>query len=111
MSFLSNGIYKSVEHRVIANPGRERRSMAFFYNPKNDAVVGPAPELVTPHRPPLYRPMAFGAYRLYIRTRGPRGKSHLDCMKLIDKDHPSVLVADRMDDPKCYIDGLIMHEK
>ncbi|XP_058074994.1 jasmonate-induced oxygenase 2-like [Magnolia sinica] len=86
---LSNGIFKSVEHRVMANSTQERLSIAIFYNPKNDVLVGPAPELVTPHRPALYQPMNFGDYRLYMRMRGPRGKSHVECLKLNGGDDPS----------------------
>ncbi|KAM6582460.1 hypothetical protein CsatB_009462 [Cannabis sativa] len=78
---LSNAMYKSVEHRVVVNSGKERISMAFFYNPKSDIPIEPAKELVTPDRPPLYLPMTFDQYRLFIRTRGPQGKSQVDSLK------------------------------
>lgn len=78
---MSNAIYKSVEHRVITNSNAERLSFAFFYNPKSDLLVGPAPPLVTPERPALYEPMTFDNYRLYIRTKGPRGKSQVESRK------------------------------
>lgn len=74
---LSNAKYKSVEHRVIVNSDRERISLAFFYNPKSDLLIEPAKELVTPETPALYPPMTFDQYRLFIRTKGPRGKSQL----------------------------------
>uniref|UniRef100_A0A5B7B5B7 Putative leucoanthocyanidin dioxygenase-like isoform X1 n=1 Tax=Davidia involucrata TaxID=16924 RepID=A0A5B7B5B7_DAVIN len=74
---LSNAIYKSVEHRVIVNSDKERVSLAFFYNPKSDLLIEPAKELVTPEKPALYPAMTFDEYRLFIRTRGPRGKSQL----------------------------------
>ncbi|XP_009783758.1 jasmonate-induced oxygenase 2 [Nicotiana tabacum] len=74
---LSNGIYKSVEHRVMVNSAEERVSLAFFYNPKSDLMIEPAKEVVTPENPPLYPPMTFDDYRLYIRTKGPQGKSQL----------------------------------
>ncbi|BFG22849.1 hypothetical protein CerSpe_091230 [Prunus speciosa] len=78
---LSNAAYKSVEHRVIVNPAKERLSLAFFYNPKSDIAIEPAKELVTPERPALYPPMTFNEYRLYIRLNGPRGKSQVDSLK------------------------------
>ncbi|XAR65947.1 Flavonol synthase [Bertholletia excelsa] len=78
---LSNAIYKSVEHRVIVNSANERVSLAFFYNPKSDIPIAPAKELVTPDRPPLYSAMTFDEYRLYIRTRGPQGKSQVESLK------------------------------
>ncbi|XP_022891573.1 probable 2-oxoglutarate-dependent dioxygenase At5g05600 isoform X1 [Olea europaea var. sylvestris] len=74
---MSNAIYKSVEHQVIVNSNQERLSLAYFYNPKSDLLIQPATELVTLDRPPLYSAMTFDEYRLYIRTKGPRGKSQL----------------------------------
>ncbi|KAI3427858.1 Fe2OG dioxygenase domain-containing protein [Psidium guajava] len=78
---LSNAIYKSVEHRVIVNPSDERVSLAFFYNPKSDILIEPAKDLVTPESPALYQPMTFDEYRLFIRLRGPRGKSQVESLK------------------------------
>ncbi|GFP87784.1 thebaine 6-o-demethylase, partial [Phtheirospermum japonicum] len=74
---LSNAIYKSVEHRVIVNSNQERISLAYFYNPKSDLLIQPAKELVTPETPAIYSAMTFDEYRLYIRTKGPKGKSQL----------------------------------
>lgn len=81
MQVLSNAIYKSVEHRVIVNSAKERVSLAFFYNPKSDIPIAPASELVTEDRPALYPAMTFDEYRLYIRTKGPRGKSQVESLK------------------------------
>ncbi|OWM81738.1 probable 2-oxoglutarate-dependent dioxygenase At5g05600 [Punica granatum] len=81
MEVLSNGIYRSIEHRVIVNSGKERVSLAFFYNPKSDIPIEPVKELVTEDRPALYPSMTFDEYRLYIRTKGPRGKSQVESLK------------------------------
>ncbi|KAI7741533.1 hypothetical protein M8C21_022340 [Ambrosia artemisiifolia] len=81
LQVLSNAIYKSVEHRVIVNPDKERVSLAYFYNPKSDLLIHPAPELVTPETPALYPSMTFDEYRLFIRTRGPQGKSQVESLK------------------------------
>ncbi|XP_020228705.1 probable 2-oxoglutarate-dependent dioxygenase At5g05600 [Cajanus cajan] len=78
---LSNAMYKSVEHRVIVNSDKERVSLAFFYNPKSDIPIEPIKELVTEDMPALYPPMTFDEYRLFIRTRGPRGKSQVESLK------------------------------
>ncbi|XP_078179401.1 jasmonate-induced oxygenase 1-like [Carex rostrata] len=78
---LSNAIYKSVEHRVMVNATDERLSMAFFYNPKADLPLSPIRELVTFDRPALYTPMTFNEYRVYIRQKGPRGKSQVESLK------------------------------
>ncbi|KAL9270495.1 Jasmonate-induced oxygenase 2-like protein [Drosera capensis] len=78
---LSNGMYKSVEHRVIVNPNQERVSLALFYNPRADLLIQPITELVTSMTPALYSPMTFNEYRLFIRSRGPCGKSHVESLK------------------------------
>jgi isopenicillin N synthase-like dioxygenase len=78
---LSNAIYRSVEHRVLVNSDKERVSLAFFYNPKSDIPIEPAKELIKLGRPSLYPPMTFDEYRLFIRMRGPCGKSQVESLK------------------------------
>lgn len=80
---LSNAVYRSVEHRVVTNSEAERISMAFFYNPRSDLPLKPMPELVSPTRPAIYQPMTFDEYRIYIRKRGPQGKSQLESLKSV----------------------------
>ncbi|KAK3157119.1 hypothetical protein QOZ80_2AG0116430 [Eleusine coracana subsp. coracana] len=46
LEILSNGKYKSVEHRAVVHPNRERISAAVFHRPCQDALIGPLPELV-----------------------------------------------------------------
>ncbi|KAK6149718.1 hypothetical protein DH2020_017243 [Rehmannia glutinosa] len=47
LEVITNGKYKSVMHRVIAQTdGTGRMSLASFYNPGSDAVIYPAPALV-----------------------------------------------------------------
>lgn len=84
MQVLSNAVYRSVEHRVLVSATDERLSMAFFYNPRSDLPLAPVPELVTPDRPALYQPMTFDEYRLFIRKRGPRGKSQVESLKTVE---------------------------
>ncbi|CAN6182490.1 unnamed protein product [Urochloa humidicola] len=46
LEVITNGRYKSVVHRVVAQPDGNRMSIASFYNPAADAVIFPAPALV-----------------------------------------------------------------
>ncbi|MBA0822219.1 hypothetical protein Goarm_019033, partial [Gossypium armourianum] len=46
LEVITNGKYKSVEHRVIAQTNGARMSIASFYNPGSDAIIHPAPALV-----------------------------------------------------------------
>ncbi|KAG6487333.1 hypothetical protein ZIOFF_055919 [Zingiber officinale] len=64
--------------KVVVNAEKERMSAAYFYNPRSDVAVEPLPELVEASGgAALYRPMTFDEYRLYIRQKGPQGKSQL----------------------------------
>ncbi|GMI85630.1 ethylene forming enzyme, ethylene-forming enzyme [Hibiscus trionum] len=46
LEVITNGKYKSVEHRVVAQTDGARMSIASFYNPGSDAVIYPAPALL-----------------------------------------------------------------
>jgi isopenicillin N synthase-like dioxygenase len=81
LQVLTNATYRSVEHRVMVNADEDRLSVALFYNPRSDLPLAPMPELVSPERPPLYKPMTFDEYRIYIRRKGPRGKSQVESLK------------------------------
>ncbi|XP_047151400.1 1-aminocyclopropane-1-carboxylate oxidase 1 [Vigna umbellata] len=68
---LSNGIYKSVVHRVLPDKNGSRISIATFYNPIREAIISPAPKLLYPSN------FLYGDYlKLYGSTKfgekGPR---------------------------------------
>ncbi|XP_058184743.1 1-aminocyclopropane-1-carboxylate oxidase homolog 1-like [Rhododendron vialii] len=64
LQIISNDEYKSVEHRVLANPLQEPRvSVAVFCNPSNrDGLFGPLPELVLQEKPARYRQFTLSDY-------------------------------------------------
>jgi isopenicillin N synthase-like dioxygenase len=83
LEVLTNGRYKSVEHRVTVSAAEERLSLAFFYNPRSDLPLAPMPELVAPPaRPALYPPMTFDEYREHIRRCGLSGKAQLQSQQM-----------------------------
>ncbi|XP_020261314.1 S-norcoclaurine synthase 1-like, partial [Asparagus officinalis] len=41
LEIYTNGKYKSIEHRAVVNPEKERQSIAAFHGPSYDASVGP----------------------------------------------------------------------
>lgn len=53
MQAVSNGVYTSVKHRVVAAEKVERFSVAYFYNPSMDAVIE------SYATPPVYRKFTF----------------------------------------------------
>ncbi|CAL5032758.1 unnamed protein product [Urochloa decumbens] len=70
IQIISNGKYKSVEHRVLANSDQDRVNIAFFCNPEGDFPIAPASKLVSPVSPALYHPKTFNEYRKYARIKG-----------------------------------------
>ncbi|KAK4398900.1 1-aminocyclopropane-1-carboxylate oxidase [Sesamum angolense] len=67
LEVITNGKYKSVMHRVIAQTDGTRMSIASFYNPGSDAVIYPAPTLVEKEeKKDLYPKFVFEDYmKLY----------------------------------------------
>ena len=60
MQALSNGIYKSITHRVVANQEIERYSAAYFYCSNYETVIESC------SKPGLYRKFSFKEYREQI---------------------------------------------
>ncbi|KAJ0964457.1 hypothetical protein J5N97_025595 [Dioscorea zingiberensis] len=48
LEVVSNGTYKSILHRVVADKDRSRLSIATFYNPGSNAIISPARKLMYP---------------------------------------------------------------
>lgn len=53
----TNDIYVSTPHRVVNRSGRERYSIAFFFDPNPDARVAAIPSCVPAGGKPLYPPI------------------------------------------------------
>ncbi|XP_030448054.1 1-aminocyclopropane-1-carboxylate oxidase homolog 4-like [Syzygium oleosum] len=77
LQILSNDEYKSVDHRVLANPSREPRvSIAVFCNPSDrENQFGPLPELVSSDKPAAFRQFTFSEYMTRFFTKELDGKS------------------------------------
>lgn len=69
LEVITNGKYKSVEHRVVAQTDGTRMSIASFYNPGSDAVIYPAPTLIEENNE-IYPKFVFEDYmNLYARVK------------------------------------------
>ncbi|GJR58895.1 DMR6-like oxygenase 2-like protein [Tanacetum coccineum] len=75
---LSNDKYKSVLHRAVVNCDKERISIPMFYCPSKDAIIEPAPELVTDDHPAVYRQFKYGEYHETFWDRGLATENCLD---------------------------------
>ncbi|KAF5207508.1 Codeine o-demethylase, partial [Thalictrum thalictroides] len=79
---VTNGIYRSIEHRATVNKQKERLSIATFYSPRFDREMGPAHSLVTEKSPALFRRVIMEDYLKGFFARKLVGKSYLDVMKI-----------------------------
>jgi len=86
LEVISNGKYKSVMHRVVAQTDGTRMSIASFYNPGNDAVMYPAPELVDEKEASDYPRFVFEDYmKLYAGLKFQPKEPRFEAMKNNDK--------------------------
>ncbi|XP_010465206.1 PREDICTED: feruloyl CoA ortho-hydroxylase 1 [Camelina sativa] len=82
MQILSNGRYKSVEHRVLANGYNNRISVPIFVNPKPESVIGPLPEVIANGEEPIYRDVVYSDYVKYFFRKAHDGKKTVDYAKI-----------------------------
>ncbi|KAK7273953.1 hypothetical protein RIF29_15021 [Crotalaria pallida] len=83
MEVMSNGIYKSTKHRAIVNSEKERLSIGTFYGPEWSGNIGPAPSLVTPEKPALFKTISVADFYKEYLSSEHRGKSYInDVLKI-----------------------------
>lgn len=87
LEVITNGKYKSVEHRVVAQTDGARMSIASFYNPGSDAVIYPAPALVekeAEEKNQLYPKFVFEDYmKLYAGLKFQAKEPRFEAMKAV----------------------------
>ncbi|XVF85054.1 hypothetical protein PTKIN_Ptkin17bG0087700 [Pterospermum kingtungense] len=70
---LSNGSYKSVHHRAVTNKIRKRVSVATFYAPSRDSIIGPIQDLIDDQHPPVYRDYLYSDFlEEFFKQEGTR---------------------------------------
>ncbi|XP_058007245.1 2-oxoglutarate-dependent dioxygenase 19 isoform X2 [Hevea brasiliensis] len=83
LEILSNGKYKSVEHRAVVNKKAARISLVMAHGPSLDSVVTPAPELLDREgNAPAYIEMKYGEYLELQQSSKLDGKSCLDQVRI-----------------------------
>ncbi|KAL5078871.1 hypothetical protein RYX36_007292 [Vicia faba] len=82
LEVLTNGIYKSIEHRVTVNSMKERISLAAFHNPRMSGHVGPIPSLVTLETPALFKTISTEDFVKKFLSSKINGKYYLDGLKI-----------------------------
>lgn len=76
---ISNGKYKSIEHRAVANKEKDRISIAAFCNPEKEAEIGPACELINESNPLNYRNFKRSEY---LKSYFLEGKKAIEFAKI-----------------------------
>ncbi|KAF7837518.1 1-aminocyclopropane-1-carboxylate oxidase-like protein 1-like [Senna tora] len=82
MQLMTNGRFKSVEHRVLSNHIGPRISVASFFSvlkssKSSGKLYGPMKELLSEDNPPKYRETTIADYLAYFRGKGLDGTSAL----------------------------------
>ncbi|XP_061345872.1 protein SRG1-like [Gastrolobium bilobum] len=82
LEILTNGIYRSIEHRATINSDKERISIATFHRPQMNRVIGPTASLITPERPALFKRIGVADYYKGYFSRELQGKSYIDVVRI-----------------------------
>ncbi|KAI3740621.1 hypothetical protein L2E82_31091 [Cichorium intybus] len=81
LQIMSNGRYKSVEHKVIANGQENRISVPIFVNPRPSDVIGPLPEVIGQGEKALYKNVLYSDYVKHFFRKSVNGKDTVDFAK------------------------------
>lgn len=70
---LSNGRYRSPVHRAVTNRVLPRLSLAMYYAPNDETMIGPMEELMDEENPPIYRNYRYKEFmEEFYRQEGKR---------------------------------------
>ncbi|KAI3927036.1 hypothetical protein MKW92_052141 [Papaver armeniacum] len=86
LEIMTNGIYRSIEHRATINSTKKSLSIATFHEPKLELEVGPIPSLITPETPALFGRFAYEELWEKCMLRKLDGKSFLDHIRIGKSD-------------------------
>ncbi|XP_039797474.1 2-oxoglutarate-dependent dioxygenase 11-like [Panicum virgatum] len=81
LEIMSNGKYKSIEHRVTINTNQERLTLSAFHVPSLDGVVSPVTDIAEER--PLYKAVGVEEYSKLYMSNKLDGKRALDHAKLL----------------------------
>lgn len=82
LQVLTNGKYKSAEHRAVVNGNQERISVPTAYGPSMESFIAPAPELLDSSHPAIYKGCLFGDYVAAVRKGFSKRKGLFDSLKI-----------------------------
>ncbi|CAK9186948.1 unnamed protein product [Ilex paraguariensis] len=82
LQIMSNGRYKSIEHRVTANGSKNRVSVPIFVNPRPFDVIGPLLEVLENGEKPMYKQVLYSDYVKHFFKKAHDGKDTLEFAKI-----------------------------
>ncbi|GMJ11288.1 hypothetical protein like AT1G55290 [Hibiscus trionum] len=82
LEIMSNGRYRSVEHRAVANRSNNRISVPMFASPRLVDMIGPLPELIATGEKPIYKQVLYSDYVKHFFGKAHDGKKTLEFAKL-----------------------------
>ncbi|KAF4364979.1 hypothetical protein G4B88_021796 [Cannabis sativa] len=82
LQIMSNGRYKSVEHRVVANGKSDRISVPIFVNPRPSDLIAPFPQVLANGEKALYKQVLYSDYVKHFFRKAHDGKQTVDFAKI-----------------------------
>ncbi|RYQ87987.1 hypothetical protein Ahy_B09g095463 isoform D [Arachis hypogaea] len=83
LQIMSNGRYKSIEHRVTANGSKTRVSVPIFVNPRPSDVIGPFLEvLASDGEKAKYKNVLYSDYVKHFFRKAHDGKMTIEYAKI-----------------------------
>ncbi|CAH1440216.1 unnamed protein product [Lactuca virosa] len=82
LQIMSNGLYKSIEHHVVANGNKNRISVPIFVNPRPNDVIGPLPQVINRGEKALYKQVLYSDYVKHFYRKSHNGKDTIDFAKV-----------------------------
>ncbi|KAG0546574.1 hypothetical protein BDA96_01G006200 [Sorghum bicolor] len=79
---LTNGRYKSIEHRAVVSPTHDRVSVAAFHSAKFGGTYAPLEETMVHGEPPGYKTISVEDYVRMLLSCKLEGKNIMDAMKI-----------------------------
>ncbi|KAB2616396.1 feruloyl CoA ortho-hydroxylase 1-like [Pyrus ussuriensis x Pyrus communis] len=82
LQIISNGRYKSVEHRVAVNSSKNRVSIPIFVFPRPSEMISPLPEVLESGEKPVYKSVLFSDYVKHFFAKPHNGKTTIEFAKI-----------------------------
>ena len=79
---MSNGRYKSIEHRVVANGSKNRISVPIFVNPRPGDMIGPFQEVLAGGEKAAYKQVLYSDYVKHFFNKAHDGKQTVEFAKI-----------------------------